>query len=1073
MLQPLFRPLRRSALMLLGGVSLLGTFQVSARELSADEALERALNALPQTAHGLSANSVTAPVCVYTGQTRVGVPGAAATPAYYVYNLAGDNGYIIASGDSRLRPLLAMSDEGTPFDPDNIPPQMSWWLGQYEAEIGAYLALNEVPVATTLSEPANVTDYYSTWTDIEPLCETRWNQGDPYNSLCPIDPSTSQRSVTGCVATAFAQILKFWSKPAVGTGSHTYHANKIDMDLTYDFDANPFEWDKMLDVYNNDNKGTTAQRNAVANLMLACGISVDMNYSSVASGAGSANVASAVAKYFGYSDQSRYYNRSNFYTVDWEKMIYTELTAGRPVYYSGSGPGGAHAFVCDGYTYAGLFHFNWGWGGSSDGWFALTALTPGTLGIGGGAGGGFSQYQDIVTIIPAGTSAEVYEGMTGQFTADAVSASVASTRVEMVCTSLYSSTITKGTFGIAAIDENGTEHYLWSTWTFDLPGYGWGWGTGTIRVDKSLFADLGAGTYIIRPATRESGTGEQSLVRVANPCQSYATLKVSASGSVTVADQVAPIKFVGLTADSEIYTDSEAPLTLAVANTGDLDWNGPMNLVMTNATTRQKYTYDLGNLFLPAGDFLNVAATIKSLDIDDKPIDAGDYKVTIANRFEKTLGNGRFDLTIRPASDNNPQLLSIFRYGAALPTILKTGALYDVDRYDMVYYFKDGKVDTDFDICLTYWHADASELDQTPLLITDVCKISAKAGSIYIYPLAKYTMPKTLAPGKYIMRYTNPDATVSYSDAMPLTVYSIQDSKYGFILNSDMTGGYICDFPNYKEHSDVVLPSTVRYRGQNYPVIGVDQGTFMLKKDLRTVVFPEDVTDLQFNAFRLDCFMDAMRFKGATVPFGTFQAVFYGLPTNTRIYVPGSALAAYRKAIPYDNIFSAYESLDMTVESVAVGKSSNVTVTLAGADADSDYQLDVQTTDPAIATVKQVASDPDAHTVTLQLTGLTIGTTTLTVASREPGVEALKADITVNDGSGIQTTDTDATLQVQVIGRTLVITVADSCQAIISDTMGHSRTVNLQPGSNNVELSASGVYIVAIPRAAAVKAVVR
>ena len=139
--------------------------------------------------------------------------------------------------------------------------------------------------------------------------------------------------------------------------------------------------DLLLNIY--DDGASDAQREAVARLMVYCGVSVRMDYTSDGSGAFSGDVPIALINYFGFDPTARQILRENYSYNEWMNAIYAELAAGRPVYYSGSSSGGGHAFVADGYDGDGLFHINWGWGGAYNGDFALTALYPEGQGIGG------------------------------------------------------------------------------------------------------------------------------------------------------------------------------------------------------------------------------------------------------------------------------------------------------------------------------------------------------------------------------------------------------------------------------------------------------------------------------------------------------------------------------------------------------------------------------------------------------------------------------------------------------------------------------------------------------------------
>lgn len=322
------------------------------------------------------------------------VTTASDAPAVYVFGSVGSQGYMIVSADDVAMPLLGYSDTGSLPADGTLPPQMEWWLGQYAAEIESVqtVSAGSLPVHFSMAAGADRTP-------IAPMCSTKWNQDAPYNNLCPT--MSGKKTYTGCVATAMAQVMKYHNWPERGTGSISYTDNR-GLKRSMSFDVK-FEWGSMLDSY----VGTTtsAQKNAVALLMKACGYSVMMNYGTDSSGASDIYIPGALVTYFDYDAGARRCERNQYGLADWQKMIYDNLRDVGPVLYCGSSHLGGHAFVCDGYASDGYFHFNWGWGGSYDGNYLLTALNPEGEGIGGFAGG-YNLGQSIVLGIqkPTGQS---------------------------------------------------------------------------------------------------------------------------------------------------------------------------------------------------------------------------------------------------------------------------------------------------------------------------------------------------------------------------------------------------------------------------------------------------------------------------------------------------------------------------------------------------------------------------------------------------------------------------------------------------------------------------------------------
>ncbi|MDE6008237.1 MAG: thiol protease/hemagglutinin PrtT [Muribaculaceae bacterium] len=305
--------------------------------------------------------------------------------ALYVFNNTDAAGYLILSADDCAAPLLGYSDNGS-FREEEMSPEMKWWLGEYgrQIEYAKSRGLKEYVAPSTRAGREAVA----------PLIKTKWNQSEPYNGMTPtVD---GKHCVTGCVATATAQVMKYWNYPEYGKGESTCYVSDPsggETEETMTFGEQKFDWSNMLDVYTSS--ATQAQKDAVAYLMKSCGYGVHMNYTTQESGAADIYVASTLIENFGYNKNLQYCNRNNYDPTAWDEMVYAELALKRPVVYGGQSTQGGHCFVCDGYDGNGMYHFNWGWGGMSDGYFSLNALNPNDLGIGAN-GGGYNFYQDIV-----------------------------------------------------------------------------------------------------------------------------------------------------------------------------------------------------------------------------------------------------------------------------------------------------------------------------------------------------------------------------------------------------------------------------------------------------------------------------------------------------------------------------------------------------------------------------------------------------------------------------------------------------------------------------------------------------
>lgn len=279
-----------------------------------------------------------------------------------VFDVIGykNGGFAIIASDDKFAPVLGYSD--TEFSTDNMPPAMQWWMNMTEHVLQTALENGE--------ELKSGAEYRSSaYPEAVPeLLTTKWDQMTPYNN--EIVSITGKQYPTGCMATAMAQIMKYHAFPVNGQG---YKGYAIDgKNRNYDFENTTYDYADMLDVYSRNNY-TETQANAVARLMLHCGVAVNMSYALDGSGSFSNDAAIALNKYFKYS--TRHYTRDIYSEAEWMNILFEELSNGRPVLYGGvTSQNAGHAFVFDGYDADGLVHVNWGWSGSSNGYYNVAIL---------------------------------------------------------------------------------------------------------------------------------------------------------------------------------------------------------------------------------------------------------------------------------------------------------------------------------------------------------------------------------------------------------------------------------------------------------------------------------------------------------------------------------------------------------------------------------------------------------------------------------------------------------------------------------------------------------------------------
>lgn len=307
------------------------------------------------------------------------------TPAVYVFNAIGEQGFVLVSAKDNARAVLGYSDEGH-IDAQNIPANMRVWLQMYADELARAA---KAPAA----DAQRTVEYYPV---VEPLIgNVAWNQDAPYNNHCPIDPNTNQRSVTGCMATAVAQVMYHHKYPKKGTGTYSYWCGWEN--LSVDFSKATYDWDHMLPSYKN---GYTQQESdAVAKLMYHVGVACNMWYGSSASGAGMGMGMQALVRHFDYDAAIRVLMKDYMDEEAVMDEIVVELQGSRPVFIEALTKNDeGHAFVCDGIQADGYIHINWGWGGYGNGYFALSAMNPTNQGIGGASDdGAFTEQVTLYT----------------------------------------------------------------------------------------------------------------------------------------------------------------------------------------------------------------------------------------------------------------------------------------------------------------------------------------------------------------------------------------------------------------------------------------------------------------------------------------------------------------------------------------------------------------------------------------------------------------------------------------------------------------------------------------------------
>ena len=313
---------------------------------------------------------------------RMSVSSAVSPSAtcYYVFANGEDKGFTIVSGDDRMPEVVGYSAQGT-YDPDHLPANYVDFMKAYQETVEALLK-GDAQVSGGLAEARQWRAERASSAVAPLLGGIKWNQMAPYNNMCPSYNGTN-RAVTGCVATAMAQVMMYYQYPKeLKATIKAYTAKSYGIQIPEISSGATYDWDNMLSDYSKSDY-SSAQADAVAKLMYHCGAAVEMDYGP----SSGANVTPAIlATYFGYdADLMQDLTRTCFTLQQWMTLIDNELKAKRPILYSGQSSDGGHEFVCDGSDGKGLYHINWGWGGYQDGYFDLTILQPQKGGAGSGS----------------------------------------------------------------------------------------------------------------------------------------------------------------------------------------------------------------------------------------------------------------------------------------------------------------------------------------------------------------------------------------------------------------------------------------------------------------------------------------------------------------------------------------------------------------------------------------------------------------------------------------------------------------------------------------------------------------
>lgn len=548
------------------------------------------------------------------------VSSAAGIPQLYLFN-DGDNGLVLVSAESEVEPLLGFTDAYTPGTP--LPPAMEYMMDCYAAEIEA-LRNDAVTYSAEstfdLNSPA-----------IAPICTTKWDQGSPYNAMCPT--LGGQPTYTGCVATAMAQVLKTYEYPAqCSGGSFSYHWGNNNSLLSMNFNDVVLDWDEMGDKYT-----ASESAPAVAELMKAVAYSAQMGFGTGASGTHSYHMATGLVRNFDYDTTLSHEKREWYPLGQWQQMVYDVLKSGHGVYYDGANPDNtaAHAFVVDGYRGDGLFHLNWGWGGMSDGYFRLTALDPSAQGIGGSTAG-YDRGQGAIFNMKPGAVTSADEAPLIFFMITGFKATKSTGKVNSEITfrapgdgGLYNNgpnTVKKANPAVKFTKSTGEAYWFKSTgYMSNVAPYS------GMKCNYSCYiSDLTDGTYTVSPAVYNPNTEEYFDVRYPIGMGGKFTAEVSGT-SITFSSSVeATLVAEEVSIPDAISQNTPFELTARLTNPGNEDYHGPIYVQLYKPGSSTK-TASLGAMVVSAapGETVSLSAFFK---LEGTSVSVGDYEIALLDQ---------------------------------------------------------------------------------------------------------------------------------------------------------------------------------------------------------------------------------------------------------------------------------------------------------------------------------------------------------------------------------------------------------------------------------------------------------
>lgn len=987
-------------LILSGAALILTASPAMARQLSEDEARTVAMSFIDKNSPKFKK------VSGKNHELKVAyIAERKAENAFYVFNHGDNAGFMIVSADDRLPQILGYSSEGN-FDYAQMPENLKWWLGQYEEEIFSFYSQPEAitPQATAAQNEAD------SKSAIPALISTQWDQGAPYNNDCPTDEG--RRCVTGCAATALAQIINYHKYPTTnGTGTYSYSWNGET--LSYDYATANFDWANMLNTYNSSSP--TVSKNAVANLMLACGVGLHMNYSSGESGASDIAVPRFLVENMGYDGSVTIVQRTHYSLKEWQDLIYKELSQSRPVFYTGQANSGGHAFVCDGYSGNGYFHINWGWSGMSDGDYLLSALNPGDQGIGSYEGGYNSGQSAVINIMEnQGSARSAILFMSDGFTCN-------NNRFKAAISSFSTYTV-NATLGLEIVSESNADKVTYAIGReISVPGANLDAGQySTVSLEYVANpTGLSAGKYRCYPAYKTSDTHWERL-RAPYGEQQYIELTIGDDDSISFTNPGSEIPYdltvTSFSVSGKIYRDSQATCMISVRNNAEADYNKTIRMEVSrgeaivmnqsfNISVAAKQSFNGG--FYTTFDLEPGNYDVNFFDAANKSINAKPFIITVEE------GNAPVEPTGLIVKGISPDIY-YYGYSSTLTITMFNNSQTEAQVGTFTLKTSDGQGKT-----ISTFRIDGQTLS---------------AGHTLNYGIGGFHIPADA--GKYFLEVLADGKSMGE----PIAIYNAGEANgIWYTLTEDAAHARLVQAPVQTTVANNIfdVPSKVTLAGNEY-----------------------EVTTFETNAFNNYSGISTVFVRPETAPSGIGAAVAV-LPAETAYYVEN-----------YDNYVDQLgENIYAILKSIELSEPTSNALDL---NVNDEFQFDViYTPSEHVNHEVTISSTPvdmfefNPGTFangrkTINGKFLKTGTGSITVTSAQPG-SVISDSFEINGTqTGIEQIAEDSKLNVTRHGNTLIVSgIARGYQVNVFNAAGQTVASRVSDGQTiYIDMPGAGLYIV-------------